>query len=92
MRALKNLKKDALKLKQKVEIALFLQQASEEEFRNNPCKESWEELEKAELEYKRIYTEYDGCLSCIRNYDFYRECERQEREMEERRLLFTQYR
>jgi len=91
MRALKRLKRDAMKLKQEAEMALFLLQGSKAEFKSNPCQKTWDEMEEAEESYKRAHGMYESCLSCIRDYDFYRECERQEQEMEARREAYLQY-
>lgn len=91
MRALKNLKKDAAKYKQEVETALFMLQGSELDFNGNPCQENLDALEEAERFYKRANWAYESCLSCIRDYDFYRECERQEQDMEARRELYLQH-
>jgi hypothetical protein len=91
MKSLNNIKKQAELLKAQVNEAELTLQGCEVDFQEEQTKTNFDALEKAREEYRKTYMLYDSCISYIANYDFYRQCEKQEREEAECRRMALAY-
>ena len=88
MKSLKSIKKQASALKEQVRIAEQDLQGCEHDYNLKPSEENALALQKARENYRKQYYLYESCISYINNYDFYRQCEQQEKEEAECRRLY----
>ena len=88
MKPLKSIKQQASVLKEQVRIAEQNLQGCEYDYNQNQSKENDLALQSAKENYRKWYLQYESCISYINNYDFYRKCEKQEKEEAECRRLY----
>ena len=87
MKSLASLRKQAEVLKAQVKKAEENLQGCTVDFAENPSQPNFDALEEATSEYRKAFMLYESCISYIENYDFYRQCEKQEREEAECRRM-----
>ena len=87
MKSLASLYKQADVLKAQVKNAENELQGATVNYTENPSQSNYDELEKATNEYRKVFMLFESCISYIENYDFYRQCEEQEREEAECRKM-----
>ena len=91
MKSLNSIKKQAEVLKAQVKVAEQNLQGCEVDYNAEPSVSNFEALEEARNEYRKAFSLYESCISYIENYDFYRQCEKLEREEAESRQMAMAY-
>ena len=74
-------------LKAQAKVAEQNLQGCEVDYNAEPSVANFEALEEARNEYRKAFSLYESCISYIENYDFYRQCEKLEKEEAESRKM-----
>lgn len=89
MKTLGQFKRQEKSLERQLHIAELEMEGADHDFQENPCKETWEALHKAEAKYCQLSERKARTKDIIANYDYYEFCAEEEENEAQMRQLYV---